>query len=881
MQLKDYQVETLSTLRNFLENCRIAGPKAAYEEIVSEPERKSRLGKLADEYVPLAELPGIPYVCLRLPTGGGKTLLAAHSISIAKDAWIEKDYPLVLWLTPTNVIRTQTVDALRNTRHAYRQVLDEQFDGRVRVFDISEMTHIRPQDLRDNCCIVVGTIQTLRVRNKEGRKVYAHNENFEPHFASVSPASPGLDRLDDGPNKGDVKFSFANLLHLHHPLLIVDEAHNAVTDLSRDMKQRINPSAVIEFTATPRLQSNILHSVTARELKQEEMIKLPVVLSEHDTWQDAVNGAIATRAALAENAAKDPRYIRPIVLFQAQPKNEEVTVEVLRDYLVESEQVDETKIAVATGDQRQLEGLNLFDRSCPIEYVITIEALKEGWDCSLAYVFCSVANIRSATSVEQLLGRVLRMPFAERRDDPDLNKAYAHVSEPTFAAAAKALRDKLVEMGFGEEEATENIEPAQPQLNVEGGLFGQRKPDLPTFKVEVDEPPDLSDLPAKFETKVKVVESEEGHTRVEIEGGLDPELEEYIAEKLPEPRRKALREEAAEYRSSVEDKLPPAERGISFNVPALVADLQGSLELVDAETLMEYFDWDLLDTPAELSEAEFAVRETARSFEIDLDGNRLAFHFTSEEEQLALDIPVEGWTPENLAIWLDRQSKQIDIPQATMLRWLRDLIGHLIERRSINLSALMRCKFILARRIGEKLAQVREENRKRAFQQYLLEPTARVEVDFDNGFKFERGMYDDVSVYRGDYLFTKHFLGHYKVPAFDGAPDGEEARCAQAIDSLPTLRHWVRNVSRHPASFWLPTSSGRFYPDFVGELEDGRLLVVEYKGGHLAETADTKEKRTIGQLWQTASEGRGLFAMAEESVDGKDVRTQLLELVGS
>ena len=879
MLLKNYQVETLDTLRTFLENCRVAGPKAAYETIVAEPERKSRLGKLAEEYLPLAELPDIPYVCLRLPTGGGKTLLAAHSISIAKDAWIEKDYPLVLWLTPSNAIRTQTLDALKNTRHAYRQVLDEQFDGRVRVFDISEMTHIRPQDLRDNCCIVVGTIQTLRVQNKEGRKVYAHNENFEPHFAAVSPSSPGLDRLDEGPNKGDVKFSFANLLHLHHPLLIVDEAHNAVTDLSRDMKQRINPSAVIEFTATPRLQSNILHSVTARELKQEEMIKLPVVLSEHDTWQDAVNGAIATRAVLAENAAKDLRYIRPIVLFQAQPKNEDVTVEVLRDYLVASEQVDETRIAVATGDQRQLEGLDLFDPDCPIEYVITIEALKEGWDCSFAYVFCSVANIRSATSVEQLLGRVLRMPFAERRDDPDLNKAYAHVSEPTFAAAANALRDKLVEMGFDEEEATEHIEPIEPRLDVEGGLFGHRKPELPTFKVEVDEPPDLSDLPPKYETRVKVVESGEGQSHVEIEGGLDPELEDYIAEKLPEPKRKALREEAAEYRSSVEDKLPPAERGISFNVPALVADLQGSLELVDAETLMEYFEWDLLDTPAKLSEAEFAVRETARSFEIDLDGNRLAFHFTSEEEQLALDVPVEGWTPENLAIWLDRQSKQIDIPQAKMLRWLRDLIDDLIGRRNINLSALMRCKFILARRIGEKLAQVREENRQRAFQQYLFEPTARVEVDFDNGFKFERSMYDDVSRYRGPYQFKKHFLGHYNVPAFDGVQDGEEFQCAQAIDSLPELKFWARNVARHPASFWLPTSSDRFYPDFVGELDDGRLLVIEYKGSHLAETADTKEKRTIGRLWQTASEGKGVFAVIEKSVDGKDMRAQLLELI--
>src|SRR3546814_548238 len=99
--------------------------------------------------------------------------------------------------------------------------------------------------------------------------------------------------------------------------MVVDEAHNAVTGLSREMQARVNPSAIVEFTATPRFDSNILHSVTAQELKQEEMIKLPIILSENDSWQNAVNGAVAARASLAETAEADRDYIRPIVLFQA------------------------------------------------------------------------------------------------------------------------------------------------------------------------------------------------------------------------------------------------------------------------------------------------------------------------------------------------------------------------------------------------------------------------------------------------------------------------------------------------------------------------------------------------------------------------------------
>ena len=516
MQLKQYQADTLSVLRRFFEEARIAGPKNAYEAITQEPEQAARLRGYAEPYAPLKELPDVPYVCLRLPTGGGKTILAAHAVSIARNAYIEKDYPLVLWLVPTNTIRRQTVEALKNTRHAYRQVLDDAFDGRVRVFDIADFTHIRPHDLRDHCCIVVGTIQTLRVSNTEGRKVYAHNEEMEPHFVGVRDTAPGLEKLDNG----TVKFSFANLLHRHRPLMIVDEAHNAVTGLTREMQARVNPCAIVEFTATPRRKSNILYSVSAQELKREEMIKLPILLAEHDTWQNAVNGAIATCASLAETAEDDADYIRPIVLFQAQPRNQEVTVAALKKHLIDIEQIPESKIAIATGDQRELDGIDLFDRTCPIEYVITIEALKEGWDCSFAYIFCSVSRIQGATDVEQLLGRVLRMPYAKRRQTADLNKAYAFLSEPSFGEAARALADKLVDMGFEEDEALDNIEPVQRTLDFQRDLFGPQEKPEPVFRYTTPATPEiLSELREAEHDGLLVRETTEGRSKSQLPAG--------------------------------------------------------------------------------------------------------------------------------------------------------------------------------------------------------------------------------------------------------------------------------------------------------------------------------------------------------------------------
>ncbi|GAB9214412.1 hypothetical protein BDS110ZK18_42950 [Bradyrhizobium diazoefficiens] len=880
MKLKQYQADTLAVLRRFLEEARVAGPKNAYEACTKEPEQAKRLGRYLSNYQLLDGLPNTPYVCLRLPTGGGKTILGAHAIGIARDAWIERDYPLVLWLVPSNTIRLQTVEALKNTRHPYRQALDGVFEGHVQVFDIADFTMIRPHDLTDNACIVVGTIQTLRVNNTEGRKVYSHNENLEPHFSAVLKTTPGLEQQQGG----GPKFSFANLLHIHRPLMIVDEAHNAVTGLSREMQARVNPCAIIEFTATPRFNSNILHSVSAQELKAAEMVKLPIILAEHDSWQNAVNGAIASRAALDDAANAEADYIRPIVLFQAQPKNEEVTVEVLRRHLTEVEQVPAERIAVATGDQRELDGINLFDPKCPIEYVITVEALKEGWDCSFAYVFCSIQRIQSAADTEQLLGRVLRMPYAKRRGADSLNRSYAHVSEASFGAAAQSLADKLVAMGFEEDEAREAIEPAQGHLD-ETGLFAPRERPKPVFRHTVAATAEtVTALRGAATAGVSVVEKD-GKVEISVTGRVRADLEAVIVTALPASERQHFADALRKYRLDIRDQLSPAEQGEVFVVPRLVTEIQGEFEFADTDIFMEYHDWELSNHPARLDESEFSIRQTSRSFEIDVDGNRVTYQFADEGEQFAFDVNVEGWTPQNLVLWLDRQLRHDEIRQSDLLRWLSDCVGYLVGPRKLHIGALMRTKFILARKLRDRMTAARTAQRMNAYQRYLFAPEAKVDVSFENGFCFRDGMYADQKHHRysGRFRFAKHFLGPDAVAAFDGTELGEEFQCAQAIDSMGQVKFWIRNVARHPQSFWLPTASDKFYPDFVAQLTDGRLLVIEYKGGLLAGAGvdDTNEKRTIGRLWEQRSAGKGLFIVVEKLIDGKDMRAQLVEKVGA
>ena len=192
----------------------------------------------------------------------------------------------------------------------------------------------------------------------------------------------------------------------------------------------------------------------------------------------------------------------------------------------------------------------------------------------------------------------------------------------------------------------------------------------------------------------------------------------------------------------------------------------------------------------------------------------------------------------------------------------------------------MRCKFLLAKKIESKIAAIRQKERSKVYQQYLFASETHTTVSFDTAFAFADDMYWDQRCYRGRWKPRKHFLGADRAPAFDGADDGEEVQCAQALDSLPQVKYWIRNVARHPNSFWLPTATDKFYPDLIALLNDGRLLVVEYKGAHIAEGSDTNEKRAIGALWERESNGKGLFVVAEKMVNKKDVRQQLAEKIG-
>ena len=391
-----------------------------------------------------------PHVCMKVPTGGGKTFMACASVRRIFDALPTGKPQVVVWLVPSDSILTQTIRTLSDANHPYRQRLDQDFAGRVGVYTKEMLLNgqnFSPDTVREMLTVCVMSYGSLRIdsRKKDVRKVYQENGNLF-RFAEYFKDTQAL--LADTPDTALIQV----LRHLE-PIVVVDESHNAESKLSTEMLNNLNPSFVLDLTATPRKNSNIISYVDARELKKEHMVKLPVVVYNRTTRQSVIQDAIQLRGSIEQEAiaaeAVGGKYIRPIVLFQAQPRtgDNSDTFDKIKAMLV-GMGIPKNQIAVKTSDVDDLKGQNLMSRDCEIRYIITVNALKEGWDCPFAYILASLANRTSTVDVEQILGRILRQPYAMQHSSPLLNTSYVLTNSVDFHTTLEKIVVGLNKAGF-------------------------------------------------------------------------------------------------------------------------------------------------------------------------------------------------------------------------------------------------------------------------------------------------------------------------------------------------------------------------------------------------------------------------------------------------
>lgn len=452
MELKDYQKKTLEQVKRYLESLAefkakndkaiekdpdlsINFPLKAWEKVIGTTYYSKKNG-LGEE---------LPDFYLKIPTGGGKTILACHTIDLINRVYLKKQTGIVLWIVPTTQIYRQTLANLRNREHPYRQVLDISSGGRTAVLE--KMDRFTKLDVEENLVVMLLMLPSASRRNKEVLKVFKDSGSFGEFFPLEDDREGNEKLLKEFSNLdyfGDersfygriVKTSLGNTLRVLKPIIIIDEGHKAYSEIAQKTIGDFNPSIIVELSATPPKNSNSLVNISGQELNREEMIKLDLHITNKASldWKDAILAAVDRRNLLEQRArdyeANTGEYIRPICLIQAERTGKEqrgtryIHAEDVKEYLIKQCGISEEEIAIKSSEKDDIEGINLLSKECLIRYIITKYALQEGWDCAFAYLLAILTNPSSQLSITQLVGRILRQPKARKTKVKELDESY-------------------------------------------------------------------------------------------------------------------------------------------------------------------------------------------------------------------------------------------------------------------------------------------------------------------------------------------------------------------------------------------------------------------------------------------------------------------------
>lgn len=391
----------------------------------------------------------LPSFCLKIPTGGGKTLLATKVINLVNHHYRRQNTGLVLWIVPTTQIYDQTLKALKDRDHPYRQQLDMASGGRTFVL---EKTHrFTVQDIEERLCVLLLMLPSANRQTKDSLRIFQDSGRFDCFFPSEDDLETHKELLRRVPNLDvfgtvgrfgarQIKSSLGNTLRLLQPLIILDEGHKAYSKGAKATLEGFNPYMVVELSATPPKSANVLVDISGQDLNEEEMIKLDlhIINKASASWQDTLLASIEHRDALEEKAleymAETGEYIRPICLIQVERTGRDqrgadfIHADDVRDYLLTHPGISIEHIAIKTSTQDQLKEVDevggLLSRDCSVRYIITKQALQEGWDCAFAYVLAILTNPSSRNALTQLVGRILRQPYAKKTGISELDESY-------------------------------------------------------------------------------------------------------------------------------------------------------------------------------------------------------------------------------------------------------------------------------------------------------------------------------------------------------------------------------------------------------------------------------------------------------------------------
>ncbi len=845
MELKNYQKAVMKDLTSYLTHLNDDNDLfKAWKHYWGEKNIAVGLGGVPAYNNAIA---GVPHVCMKVPTGGGKTFMACAAVRRIFDEMPKEKPKVVVWLVPSDPILLQTTTNLTNPDHPYRQRLNADFAGRVGVYTKDMLLNgqnFSPDTVREMLTVCILSYGSLRIDStkKDVRKVYQENGNLL-RFAEYFKDDEAL--LADTPDTALIQV----LRHLS-PVVIVDESHNAGSDLSVEMLNNLNPSFVLDLTATPRRNSNIISYVDARELKKENMVKLPVIVYNRNSSKDVIEDAINLRNSLEQQAIIEEeaggRYIRPIVLFQAQPKtsNDSETFEKIKKMLLDVG-IPEEQIAIKTSKVDTLGKTDLMSRNCPIRYIITVDALKEGWDCPFAYVLASIANKTSRVSVEQILGRILRQPYARKHQCGHLNTSYVLSCSANFHDTLENIVKGLNSAGFSRKDyrvGETEMSPISPQ---EGTDIIQPEieiiPDVPTF-TEPAEPEDVLDSIDVTTIHITPIQPTTPQT---------PTVSPSVA---------AMLSQAEQQNQQYEDEAEQNEASglIGGELGAMMKQYPMQPQYAEQAKQLRLPQFFIQSTPDLFGGDTVLLEKDALLEGFTLSGQDASVNFTlSAGEVYTVDIQSEG----------DAVPKYKRVSQAES-DYLRQVFARMAPEEKIE-SCTKKICYEINRNKSFATSEV-EAYVRRVIANMTEDELAVIETSFTTYAKKIKEKIEALqNAYRENLFYKWLEVGkivcqeNYSFPdvitpsdATDSAPlslyEAEcddmnkfEAELRDVLASTDSVEWWHRIISRK--GFRL-NAFGNNYPDFIVKMKSGRILLVESKGDD-RDNGDSKTKLKLGKAW--------------------------------
>jgi type III restriction enzyme len=855
MLLKSYQQQVIEDLSRFLTYLREKkNTQTAFNQFWTEHPNTPLLPQRGEAIEPYKNnIPRVPHICVKVPTAGGKTYIACNAIQpIFEGMGLEKSR-LVVWLTPSVTIREQTLKNLKDGSHPYRQRLNLHFNSRVEVLNKEEALQgigFNASSVSEQLTILVLSYASLRAKNKEDRKVNDQNSHLQSFESVVSD------------NETEEDISLMRVIRTLRPVVVVDESHNAESELSIEMLKNLDPSFILDLTATPRNNSNIISFVDALELKRNNMVKLPVIVSNHRHKNEVILSVINLQKKLEKQAEEEQRktgkYIRPIVLFQAQSRNEAdaTTFQKIKEELVKEHKIPVEQIKIKTAVVDELKNIDLLSADCPVRFIITINALKEGWDCPFAYVLASLANRSSAVDVEQIVGRILRQPYVVSHKSQMLNMSYVFTASEQFMETLQSIVKGLNKAGFSERDCrlaeadgTIDVKTAETksQIKIEFPDIYSFKEPLEQYKnsstdivVEntennIDEWTDTpsvseADWAAQAEVNIQNIEKiamEQSNIMEKMASETHISLPSELSHQVKPSRVKPVFKQTIEQLALPQFFLKIPAIGLGFN------DLENQI-LLAKENLLAGFSLDKCETDIDFENV------TAQLYQIDLDETNpehtpVFAQLNDLQQKLIyqyiLDPARKNDRVKNFSERIRwRLDKDKTIQSQDLLNYIRRILRSFTDTQFEHLAEH---EGGYVRMIKDKIESLK--------QKYAHQ-------------KFEKLLKTNEIIVKGHYKLPKEHILNQTAKAIsnslyekEGILNTFEERVINKVANSENILFWTRNIEMK--GFKL-NGFINHYPDFIVQTRSGKTLIIETKGDD-RDNSDSEQKLELGQNWET------------------------------